>query len=56
MSAVSIFFCGVVVSVICLVGLLLSVAEMKRLGRGGGDRALSMAIAPETGVSDGGRR
>ncbi len=50
MSTRDIFFTGVVVSAICLAGLLLSNAEMKRLGSGGGERSLSMAIGPERDV------
>jgi hypothetical protein len=46
-STGGIFVIGVLVSVICLAGLLLSIAEMKRLGRGGGERDLSMAIGPD---------
>jgi hypothetical protein len=46
MSGISIFVIGSGVSLLCLTGLVLSIIEMKRLGRGGGERALSMAIAP----------
>jgi hypothetical protein len=46
MSSISIFVLGSGVSLLCLTGLVLSIMEMKRLGRGGGERALSMAIVP----------
>jgi hypothetical protein len=56
MSTAGIFFCGIAVTAICFLGLVLSIAEMKRLGRGGGDRTLSMAISPGNGVADDGNR
>ncbi len=48
MSDFSIFLLGTAISLLCLAGLILSILEMKRLGGGGGERALSMAIG--TGV------
>jgi hypothetical protein len=44
MSNLSIFLIGSAISLISLTGLVLSILEMKRLGRGGGARALSMEI------------
>lgn len=48
MSDFSIFLIGTAISLLCLAGLILSILEMKRLGGGGGERGLSMAI--ETGT------
>lgn len=47
MSSAGIFVVGSAVSLICLVGLILSIVEMKRLGRGGGERSVSMAVVAE---------
>jgi hypothetical protein len=56
MSNVSIFLIGTGISLLCVTGLILSMLEMKRLGRGGGERALSMAVRsarPQRVVQDG---
>jgi hypothetical protein len=47
MSTLTIFIVGSGVSLLCLLGLIFSVLEMKRLGEGGGSRALSMVIESE---------
>ena len=49
MSSLTIFVIGTAISALCLVGLILSVLEMKRLGHGGGPRQLSMKIQGPSG-------